>query len=75
VVNRQPPVATITFNANDLINGALPDGAYTFTIHGDQIHDGLGLALGHDFSGDRSADFFGAGGSDQPDLVNLFHPA
>jgi hypothetical protein len=68
-------VATITFSAPDLINGALPDGAYTFTIHGDQIHDGLGLALGHDFSGDRSADFFGADGADQPDLVALFHPA
>jgi hypothetical protein len=68
-------VATITFSAPDLINGALPDGAYRFTIHGDQIHDGLGLALGHDFTGDRSADFFGADGSDQPDLVSLFHPA
>jgi hypothetical protein len=67
-------VATITFSAPDLINGALPDGAYTFTIHGGQIHDGLGLALGHDFSGDRSADFLGADGSDQPDLVGLFHP-
>jgi hypothetical protein len=68
-------VATITFSAPDLINGALPDGAYTFTIHGDQVHDGLGLALGHDFSGDRSVDFFGADGADQPDLVALFHPA
>jgi hypothetical protein len=68
-------VATITFSAADLIDGALPDGAYTFTIHGDQIHDGLGLALGHDFSGDRSVDFFGADGADQPDLVGLFHPA
>jgi hypothetical protein len=68
-------VATITFSAPDLINGALPDGAYTFTIHGSQIHDGLGLALGHDFTGDRSADFFGADGADQPDLVALFHPA
>jgi hypothetical protein len=67
-------VATITFSAADLINGALPDGGYTFTIHGSQIHDGLGLVLGHDFSGDRSVDFFGADGADQPDLVSLFHP-
>jgi hypothetical protein len=66
-------VATITFSAPDLINGALPDGAYTFTIHGEQVHDGLGLVLGHDFSGGRSVDFFGADGADQPDLVNLFH--
>jgi ELWxxDGT repeat protein len=68
-------VAVITFTGSELIDGALPDGAYTFTIHGDQVHDGLGLALGHDFSGDRSVDFFGADGSDQPDLVGLFHPA
>jgi ELWxxDGT repeat protein len=68
-------VAVITFIANALIDGALPDGAYAFTIHGDQIHDGLGLALGHDFSGDRSVDFFGADGSGQPDLVGLFHPS
>jgi hypothetical protein len=68
-------VATITFSANDLLNGALPDGAYTFSIHGDHVHDGLGLALGHDFSGDHSADFFGADGAGQPDLVSLFHPA
>jgi ELWxxDGT repeat protein len=68
-------VATITFSAKDVINGALPDEAYTFTIHGDRIHDSLGLALGHDFAGDRSVDFFGADGSDQPDLVGLFHPS
>jgi hypothetical protein len=30
--------------------------------------------LGGAFAGDNAADFFGADGSDQPDLVGLFHP-
>jgi ELWxxDGT repeat protein len=68
-------VAVLTFTGDLLIDGALPDGAYTLTVHGGLIHDGQGLALGGAFAGDNAADFFGAGGSDQPDLVGLFHPA
>src|SRR5262249_32292234 len=67
-------VAVLTFTGDDLIDGALPDGAYTLTIHGEQIHNSLGQVLGHDFAGDQSVDFFGADGSDQSDLVGLFHP-
>jgi hypothetical protein len=68
-------VVVITFTGADLIDGALPDGSYTLTIHGDQIRNSQGQALGDKFKGDNSADFFGADGGDQPDLVTLFHPA
>jgi hypothetical protein len=68
-------VAVITFTGDDLIDGALPDGSYTLTIHGNQIRNSQGQALGDKFKGDNSADFFGADGGDQPDLVTLFHPA
>jgi hypothetical protein len=67
-------VAVLTFTGDVPVNGALPDGAYTLTVHGGLIHDGQGLALGGAFAGDNAADFFGADGSDQPDLVGLFHP-
>jgi hypothetical protein len=68
-------VVVITFIGDDLIDGALPDGSYTLTIHGNQIRNSQGQALGDKFKGDNSADFFGADGGDQPDLVTLFHPA
>jgi hypothetical protein len=68
-------VAVLTFTGDGLIDGALPDGAYTLTVHGGLIHDGQGLALGGPFAGDNAVDFFGADGAGQPDLVGLFHPA
>jgi hypothetical protein len=67
-------VAVLTFTGDVPVNGALPDGAYTLTVHGELIHDGQGLALGGAFTGDNAADFFGADGAGQPDLVGLFHP-
>src|SRR5262249_47005970 len=65
-------VAVLTFSGDGVTGGALADGSYALTVHGDRIHDGLGLALGHDFSGDRSADFDVAEGSDLGDLLGLF---
>jgi photosystem II stability/assembly factor-like uncharacterized protein len=68
-------VAVLTFTDNNLVDGGLPDGAYTLTIQGDLIQTSLGQVLGQDFAGDRAADFFAADAGDQPDLVDLFHPA
>jgi len=67
-------VAVLTFTGGGLVDGALPDGAYTLVVHGGQITDGQGQALGGNFAGDNAADFTAADGASQPDLVALFHP-
>jgi hypothetical protein len=67
-------VAVLTFTGSDLIDGALPDGSYTIVAHGNAIHNSQGQALGGAFTGDNAADFFGADGSGQGDLVSQFHP-
>jgi hypothetical protein len=65
-------VVVLTFTGPVLSNGALPDGAYTLTIHGNLIHDGQGMALGQAFTGDRAADFAASDGG--TDLVSSFRP-
>ena len=67
-------VAVLTFTGDNLVDGALPDGSYTLVIHGGQITDGQGQALGGSFAGDNAADFTAADGAGQPDLLGLFHP-
>jgi hypothetical protein len=67
-------VAVLTFTGGNLVDGALPDGAYTLVLHGGQITDGQGQALGGAFAGDNAADFTAADGAAQPGLVALFHP-
>jgi hypothetical protein len=67
-------VAVLTFTGAGLVDGALPDGGYTLVVHGNQIIDEQGQALGGAFAGDNAADFAAADGATQPDLVGLFHP-
>jgi hypothetical protein len=67
-------VAVLTFTGDNLADGALPDGAYTLVVHGGQITDDQGQALGRSFAGDNAADFTAADGASQPDIVSLFHP-
>jgi hypothetical protein len=67
-------VAVLTFTGDGLSDGALPDGAYTLVVHGNQITDGQGQALGGNFAGDNAADFTAADAASQPDIVGLFHP-
>src|SRR5262249_28191780 len=67
-------VAVVTFTGGNLVDGALPDGSYTLVVHGGQITDGQGQALGGAFAGDNAADFTAADGAGQPDLLGLFHP-
>src|SRR5262249_60043906 len=67
-------VAVLTFTGDNLVDGALPDGSYTLVIHGGQITDGQGQALGGSFAGDNAADFTAADGAGQPDLLGLFPP-
>jgi hypothetical protein len=63
----------ITFTGDKLLDGALPDGSYTLTVHGELIQDAQGQPLGGIFSGDVAADFSASDGG--TDLVNAFHPA
>jgi ELWxxDGT repeat protein len=45
-------VAVLTFSGPGVVGGALAEGAYTLTIHGDQVHDAQGRDLGNDFVAD-----------------------
>jgi surface-anchored protein len=55
-VNHQT-VVTLTFSGDDVVDGALPDGAYTLVVHHDKVHDFLGNDLngGSDFTFDFSS--------------------
>jgi hypothetical protein len=69
-------VDTITFVGAGIIGGSLPDGHYTLTIHGHQIHDDFGQALDGAGTGlegsDRSETFFRLfGDSDGDGRVDL----